>query len=146
MPRLSNPSKRQMRDILDRKQSAHTRSYGICEYHQRNCEALQNSHNIGRTNIKVQFDPRNVQCLCSSIHGVFTNDPISHAQFVMSSHCGQYIEVMREQANNTMMKPDYELWFEVRKIIDASKMNLIEAREWLDQKVLWTIKDIPKLT
>lgn len=145
MPKLSNPTKKQLRDILDRKQSAHTREYGICEYHETRCAGLQNSHNIGRTFIKTQFDPRNVQCLCGSIHGDFTNNPIVHTRFIEQSHCGKYMDVMQEQANNPMMKPNYELWIRVRQIIDLEKLNLIEAREWLDQKVLWYKTDIPPL-
>lgn len=144
MPKLKNPNKRQVREILDREQSAHTRSFGYCE----KCgtrENLTNSHIISRAYIKVQFDPRNLQCLCSSCHGMLEGNPILFAEFVAESSCGKYTETIQQQGLSIITKPDYDLWQEIRNLIDNNQLNLEQAREWLGQKILWNYYDIPKL-
>lgn len=144
MPKLSNPTSRQLRDMLDRKQSAHTRNYGKCE-HCGTRDGLTNSHIISRKYIKVQFDPRNLQCLCGSCHGHFEGNPILFSEFVEQSTCGKYTDIMQIQGLDTKQKPDYELWIQVRNNIDSNHMNLEEARQWLGETLLWTTADIPVL-
>lgn len=144
MPKLTNPTKKQLREKLDGLQAAHTRSYGRCE----KCgvrTGLTNSHIIGRTYIKTQFDPRNLQCLCGSCHGYFTHNPIAFAEWVSQTTCGLYIDVMQRQALSTIVKPSYDVWLEVRTIIDENRLGLEDARQWLGQKILWSIRDIPEL-
>jgi len=141
MPRLTNPTNRQLKGILDRKWSAYTRSLGYCEA----CgsrTALTDSHIIGRSYLKTRWDPRNKQCLCAPCHGSYEMQPIAFARFVESTDCGKHVDTMVVQANaNT--KPDYQLWLTLYDLI--TQINPIEAREWLGDTILLHEMDIAKI-
>jgi hypothetical protein len=144
MPKLVNPTNRQKRAMLDRISSAYVRSHSKCESGQGCNGSLTNSHIIGRTYIKVQFDPRNIQCICAHEHGIFTNNPIIHSRFAEQSDCGKYIDTMLIQAN-AISKPDYDLWLKIYQIIKDRKYSLNQSREWLDQTILLSELDITSL-
>lgn len=145
MPKLTNPDKRQMRGMLDRRSSAFVRSYGKCEMQGCDRKDLTNSHIVGRTELKVQFDPRNIQCLCAHHHGIFTHNPIMFARWIETTTCGKYVDTIQVQLNNRMAKFDYDLWFKVYKIITERHYNLEDARQWLGQELLWSELDILRL-
>jgi len=149
MPKIANPTKRQMRAILDRKWSAFVRSHGRCESDSSVSPCggrLTNSHIIGRNNIKVQFDPRNTQCICGSEHASFTLNPLIHTDYVRRSSCHQYEETVLLQSRDSMIKPDYEVWFKIYDIVTQKNMSLEQAREWLGQTVVHTVHDIPEIS
>jgi len=141
MPKLSNPSKTQRVKMLDRRWSAFVRSHGRCE----NCgtrEALTDSHIIGRSYVKTRFDPRNNQCLCFSCHGKFESQPVAFARWVEGTSCGQYVDVMLLQANNSVAKPDYDLWQNLYDHVVGEKMSVEDARQYLGQQVLLSSYDL----
>lgn len=141
MGKLANPTKRQLLAMLDRRWSAYIRTHGKCEH----CGTTQNltdSHIIGRAYIKTRFDPRNNQCLCWTCHGTFESQPIAFARWVESTTCGQYVDTMIVQANNTMVKPDYELWMVLYDAITARNLTVEQSREFLGQQIMLTIHDI----
>lgn len=143
MPKLSNPNKKQLLKMLDRKWSAFIRAHGKCEY----CgttENLTDSHIIGRGYFKTRFDPRNNQCICFSDHGKLEAQPIAFARWVETTSCGQYVDTMIIQAN-AGTKPDYDLWAKILEIIEDRNMNLEQAREWLGNHILLNEFDIMML-
>ncbi len=147
MPKLSNPSKRQLRDILDRRTSAFVRAQGKCEAdsHISQCnDTLTNSHIISRSYIKVQFDPRNIQCVCGTEHMILEKNPIMFARFVESTSCGKYVDTMIIQANASP-KPDYDLWVRIWDITELRRYTLEQAREWLGQNIILNEFDLLKL-
>ena len=144
MPKLSKPTKSQQIRMLDRKWSAFIRSHGICE----NCgtkDALTDSHIIGRSYIKTRFDPRNNQSLCFSCHGTFESQPVAFARWIETTTCGQHTDTMLVQANNTMVKPDYQLWFDIYDIIQLRGYTVEESRQWLGDLIIWSTLDLSKL-
>lgn len=46
------------------------------------------------------------------------------------------------QANNTMVKPDYELWFIVYNAITAKQLTLEQSREFLGDQIMWNLNDL----
>lgn len=141
MGKLANPTKRQLLAMLDRRWSAYIRTHGKCEH----CGTTQNltdSHIIGRTYLKTRFDPRNNQCVCFSCHGTFESQPLKFAEWVQSTSCGKYVEIMSEQANHPTAKPDYELWFTLYEAITKRNLTVEQAREFLDQRIMLSIADI----
>lgn len=141
MPKLSDPSKKQLRAMLDRRTSAFVRAQGKCEK-TGVTHNLTNSHIISRTYIKVQFDPRNVQCITSTEHGILEGNPILFARYVEQSSCGQYVDTMLVQAHNASAKPDYMLWVKVWDTIEQRGYTLEQAREWLGQQILLSEYDL----
>lgn len=141
---MKNPTKTQQIKMLDRQWSLFIRSYGRCE----NCgktQPLECSHIIGRAYIKTRFDPRNLQCLCKQCHGVFTHNPIMFAEFVRSSSCGQYVDIMQQQGHDTKHKPDYQLWQTILEAVTRKQLTVPQSREWLAQQPLWTLDDLCRL-
>lgn len=141
MPKISNPTKKQTVGILDRRYSQYVRSIGFCEF----CGTKENltcSHIIGRTYIKVRWDIRNLQSLCFSCHGRFESQPLKFAEWVLSTSCGQYVDIMSQQANNAMFKPDYELWLILYEAITLRGLTVEESREFLGQQILFKFDDI----
>lgn len=141
MGKIKNPSKKQQVGMLDRRWSAFIRSQGRCE----NCGTANDltwSHIIGRTYIKTRFDPRNTQCLCGSCHGKFGEQPTSFARWVESTSCGQYVDTMLIQANNTVAKPDYNLWMTLYEEITKRKLTVEQSREYLGQQILFSEYDL----
>lgn len=130
--------------MLDRRYSQYIRSHGKCEH----CETknnLTNSHIIGRAYIKTRYDPRNNQALCAQCHGHFESQPIAFARWIETTTCGQYVDTMLIQANNTLIKPDYTLWFDIYDIIRLREYNIEQTRQWLGNNILWNTLDISKL-
>lgn len=147
MPRLKNPTKKQLINILDRRSSLFVRNHARCEsngYIGACGGILTNSHIIGRTAKKVQFDPRNIQCICGSEHGKFGINPIIFSEFVLSTSCGKYVDTMIIQANASP-KPDYDLWVRIWDIIELRRYTLKQAREWLGQNIILNEFDLLKL-
>lgn len=141
VPKLANPTKKQLIKMLDRRWSAYIRNHGRCE----NCgttNELTESHIIGRTYIKTRFDVRNNQCLCASCHGKFESQPISFARWIETTSCGKYVDTMIIQANNATIKPDYQLWLTLYDMTIKHKIELEELRQKLDQQILWSINDL----
>lgn len=52
---------------------------------------------------------------------------------------------MTEQARDSMIKPDYEVWFRIYEIIKEEKLTLEQARKWLGQTVIHNVFHIPEL-
>lgn len=141
MARLKNPSKKQQVGMLDRRWGAFIRSHGRCE----NCGTTNDltwSHIIGRTYIKTRFDPRNTQALCAGCHGDFSEQPTAFARWVESTSCGQYVDTMLVQANNTVAKPDYNLWMTLHEEITRRGFTVEQAREYLGQQILFSEYDL----
>lgn len=141
MPKIKNPTKRQQTAMLDRKYSLYVRSIGFCEC----CGTKENltcSHIIGRAYIKTRFDVRNLQSLCAVCHGKYTSAPTAFARWVESTSCGQYVDTMIVQANNSTVKPDYQLWFTLYEAITMRGLTLEESREFLGQQIMFTTEDI----
>lgn len=141
MGRLTNPTKTQIVKMLDRRWSAYIRSYGKCE-HCGTTNNLTDSHIIGRSYIKTRFDPRNNQCICAPCHGTFESQPIMFARWIESTTCGQYVDTMTIQANNTMVKPDYDLWMVLYNAITTKKLTVEQSRKYLGQQIMLSIHDI----
>lgn len=144
MGKLSNPTKKQLLAMLDRRWSAYIRTHGKCEH----CGTTQNltdSHIIGRTYIKTRFDPRNNQCICAPCHGTFESQPIMFARWVQSTTCGKHVDTMIVQANNTLIKPDYELWMVLYDAITTRKLTVEQSREYLGDQIMWQLNDLSLL-
>jgi len=147
MPKLSNPTAKQKRKMLDRRWSEWIVSHGKCEAGSqiKTCNpCLTCSHIIGRTYVKVQFDPRNQQCICGTEHGILEHNPMLFAKFVESTSCGKYVNTMLVQANS-MTKMDYDLWFDIYRIVNERGYSLEESREWLGQTIMLSTLDLSKL-
>lgn len=147
MPKLKNPSVKQKIAMLDVRWGRWVRSYSCCEAQSffGVCGSdLSWSHIISRTYLKTRFDPRNTQCICLSEHGILDKNPLWFSRFVENSSCGIFEDVMRKQAYS-VVKPDYDLWFEIYKIVSEREYSLDDARAWLGQNVLLSIADLDKL-
>lgn len=73
------------------------------------------------------------------------NQPLAFARWIQSTTCGQYVDTMLVQANNTMVKPDFELWADIYDLIRLREYNVEQARRWLGDNILWHNLDISKL-
>lgn len=141
MGKLTNPTKTQLVKMLDRRWSAYIRSHGQCE-HCGTRDNLTDSHIIGRSYFKTRWDIRNLQSLCVPCHGTFESQPVAFARWVESTTCGQYVDTMIVQANNTTMKPDYELWMTIYDAITTRNLTLEQSREFLGQQIMWQTNDL----
>jgi len=130
--------KKQSKKTLDNKAttlgSQAIRTLNKCEVpdcNETRYEQYQCSHIIGRTNLKVKYDPRNTQCICASHHRKFTNNPLLFAEIARESSVGIYVDHMREVSNATQYKVDHEYWIDFNKRIIAGELSVIEARDLL---------------
>ncbi len=132
---MAYKNKTTQKNALDRIASAYIRTIGKCEY----CgsrDVLQNSHIIGRKYLKVRFDPRNCQCLCVRCHTIFEGNPLSFAEWVLSSTCGVYVDTMQVQAYDISHKPDYDFW-ETTLTLAVSDQKPVELlRQELGQTII----------
>lgn len=71
----------------------------IPESDRNNCHC---AHIIGRKHKSTRHDPDNALCLCSSCHGVFTDDPLMFARFVDRLLGEGMYEILQEKKNRIM--------------------------------------------
>lgn len=126
--------------MLDSRWSQYVRDYGKCEADSIG-EALTWSHIISRTYIKVRWDVRNTQCLGAITHAKYEGQPLAFSKFVQDSSCGQYSDVMTIQANS-MIKPNYDVWFAIYDYAIEHQLSLPELRELLGQQTILTEADL----
>lgn len=143
MVSIKQRSGKQKIDHLDNLWRKYIHSYGQCEAGSL-YQPLTWSHIIGRTYLKVRWDPRNTQCIGALTHATFTDNPLVFSRFVDASSCGRYIDTMMVQAHSTA-KPDYDLWKQIFNIVKERNYTLPEAREWLGDNIMLTEYDILKL-
>lgn len=115
------------------------RQYGKCEFFDQPTPHLDCSHIISRRYSRTHCDPRNTHCLSKKQHIYFTANPLEFASWVLSTSCGQYVDLMREKANATTPKFDWEEEYEFVKYLWDNQISLEDARQNYDEHRLKAI-------